>query len=194
MKRVIVLIDAQHDFYRGALGTKEAEISIEPTCRALNFLTSDPEITTGLITTKDCHDVNYLDTHEGKMLPIPHTINGTAGFEYPFEIREAIDLVKSRGIPVKEIIKSTFGVNPENDDWQNMSVLVQGYPEQIIIFGLCTDICVISNALQIRAKYSEADIIVLEDCCAGVTPEKHKAALTVMESCQIRVLNSSSMI
>lgn len=171
MKRLLVVVDMQNDFVSGALGSKEALCAV-PEVQALvrSFIEEGGEIA----FTLDTHGDDYFSTQEGKLLPVPHCIKGTAGWELvpslaPFQKNAAV------------FEKGTFG-----------SVALAefakkgGYAE-ITLCGVCTDICVVSNALLIKAYCPEARVKVIRKACAGTTVENHLAALTTMQSCQILV-------
>lgn len=167
MKKALVVVDMQVDFVTGALGTKEAQ-EIVPAVRKkiLQYMEEKQRI----LFTKDTHQENYPDTQEGKKLPVKHCIKGTKGWEIIPELSEY----------VKEVIeKPTFGATalPEYVKEADCIELV----------GLCTDICVISNAMLLKAHYPEKGICVDAACCAGVTPESHQNALEAMKMCQIEV-------
>ncbi len=172
MKRVLIVVDMQNDFINGALGTKEAE-AILPRVEEL-VSTFDGHV----VFTRDTHYENYLETQEGTLLPVRHCICGTDGWE----------LAKSLQPYAAEVIdKPAFG-SPELGayllDLQNREGI-----EEILLVGLCTDICVISNALLVKAFLPEIPVAVDASCCAGVTPESHRNALSAMSLCQIRVIN-----
>ena len=171
----LIAVDLQKDFIDGALGTPEA-VSIVPAAAA-RILSARQEGVT-VIATLDTHGEDYLNTREGTFLPIPHCIKGTPGWELNPEIAAAL-----AGCPLVE--KPTFGSVRLP---QLLEGIAGGAPEAIELIGLCTDICVVSNALLLKAAFPETDICVRADCCAGVTPEKHAAALETMASCQIRIL------
>lgn len=172
-RKVLVVVDMQNDFINGALGTKEAEAIVENVVGKIKGF--DGEI----IVTYDTHEENYMDTREGKYLPVPHCIRDTDGWEINTLVQEALDAKK-----YTVVYKPTFG----------STELVTSFADcveretEVTLIGLCTDICVVSNALLLKANYTEMDIIVDSSCCAGVTPEKHEAALETMRSCQIDVL------
>jgi nicotinamidase-related amidase len=138
-----------------------------------------------IICTRDKHFNNYLKTNEGKNLPIPHCIFGSEGWFFPVKIRNVVFNKKA-----VEVSKSTFG----SVGLPNIikDIIIRDYidktVESIEIVGLCTDICVISNALILKAAFPETEIIVDSSCCAGTTPANHKAALQVMQSCQIKII------
>lgn len=169
MNKILIVVDMQNDFINGALGTKEAEKIVPNVLRKVkNF---DGEI----IFTKDTHKKNYLETREGKRLPVEHCIMGTEGFEI-------CDMLKPFAKTVIE--KPTFG----SEALPKYIKKFVGTPDYIELVGLCTDICVISNAAILKAAFTEADIAVDSSCCAGVTPESHNNALKAMKMLQIDIL------
>ena len=161
---ILVVIDMQNDFIDGALGTPEAEAIVPNVVdRVKNF--------NGLVlATRDTHGGDYLQTQEGRMLPVEHCIRGT----YGWEIREEIAELLESG----PIDKPTFG----------SETLGKVLKDSITLIGLCTDICVISNAMLLKAFLPEVPVIVDSLCCAGVTPESHERALEAMKACQIEVI------
>lgn len=175
--KTLVVVDMQNDFVTGLLGTKEAQ-AIVPNVKARVESGEFEEI----IYTKDTHYSNYLtSTLEGKKLPVEHCIKNTRGWDI-------IPELQTRGIVVE---KDTFG---SLDMLGNLNYLIfdetnyDNKNDEIEVCGLCTDICVVSNVLLIRAMFPNLKIVVRADCCAGSTPELHEAALKVMESCQIDVI------
>lgn len=173
MKKLLVVVDMQNDFIDSSLGSKEARAIVPNVVEKINNW--DGEI----IVTQDTHYDNYLETREGKYLPVKHCIEGTDGYQINTDIFDA--LVKHHG-NFAYLNKITFGSTalPEIIRGQNF--------EYIELVGLCTDICVVSNAMLLKANYPEIDIAVDASCCAGVTPESHKAALTTMKMCQIDII------
>lgn len=174
MKHFLVVVDIQNDFVNGALGTKEAEGIIAPACEKIKSF--DGEI----FVTYDTHFADYLTTAEGKKLPVEHCIKGTDGWRLNPEIEKALE-----GKSYTEIEKLTFGSTklPE--------LIKEAAGEEdfdITLIGLCTDICVVSNALILKANFYDKKIIVDSTCCAGVTVDSHNAALTTMQMCQIEVV------
>lgn len=170
MSEILIVVDMQNDFIDGALGTAEA-VAIVPYVKNLieNF---DGKV----FFTRDTHFEDYMQTQEGKNLPVPHCIKGTDGWQ----IRPELDALRK----TEAIDKLTFG--------SSELVAILGQEESIdgITFvGLCTDICVISNAMVVKAFYPEVPLTVDARGCAGVTPESHKRALEAMKTCQIRVIN-----
>lgn len=169
MAKVLIVVDMQNDFVNGALGTKEAE-KIVP--GVINKVKSAVNNNDGVIFTKDTHYSDYLSTAEGKNLPVEHCIKGSKGWEI---------IPGLSGYAGKVIEKNTFGSI-------NLPKEVENYDE-IELIGLCTDICVISNALLLKAYFPEKNISVDASCCAGVTPESHNNALEAMKMCQININN-----
>ena len=172
MKQILIIVDMQNDFIDGALGTKEA-VAIVPKVedKIRNF---DGEV----FFTRDTHETWYLETQEGKNLPVPHCIRGTEGWQ----IRKELDALRK----TEPLDKETFGSTDLAAD-----LLALHEDEEIgsiTLVGLCTDICVISNALLLKATRPEVPIYVDAACCAGVTPESHENALKAMEACQIKVM------
>lgn len=166
MRKVLIVIDMQNDFIDGALGTPEAQAIVPNVKKKIEeYRNRGDEI----IFTRDTHEKNYLATNEGRHLPVEHCILNTQGWQ----IADGLE-VENCGY----VNKSTFG-------WRYWSDHIF---EEIELVGLCTDICVVSNALILKATFPEANITVDASCCAGVTPESHKAALTTMKMCQINVI------
>lgn len=170
MSKILIVVDMQNDFIDGALGTKEA-VEIVPYVKDVieNF---DGKV----FFTRDTHYDNYMQTQEGTNLPVSHCIKGTDGWQ----IRKELDELRK----TEAIDKLTFGSS------QLVEVLKEEKDMESITFvGLCTDICVISNAMVVKAFYPEVPLIVDAKGCAGVTPESHKQALEAMKMCQIKIVN-----
>ncbi len=174
MKKLLVVIDMQNDFVSGALGSEAATAILPKVEKKINEFDGD-----GIYVTLDTHGEDYLGTLEGKKLPVPHCIEGSVGHRLCEGVEKALE-GKKYGI----VKKNTFG----SLELANIirAELCDGEAE-IEICGLCTDICVVSNALILRAALPNAKITVDATCCAGVTEEKHKAAIETMQSCQIDV-------
>ena len=174
MKNFLIAVDLQKDFVDGALGTKEA-VSIRPAA-AGKIRGFDGEI----FVTLDTHGENYLNTAEGRKLPVIHCVKGSDGWQLNKDIASALE-----GKKYTLVEKPTFGSTA-------LPALIEeaadGEDFTVQLIGLCTDICVVSNALLIKANFPEMQISVDSACCAGVTPEKHNAALETMRSCQIDVI------
>lgn len=168
--KYLIVVDMQKDFVDGALGTKEA-VAIVPAVKKRIEKALDAGET--VIFTRDTHEENYLETQEGKNLPVKHCIRGTEGWEIIPELKQYAKNVFD---------KPTFGSRELGEYLAN-----ENNAEEITVIGLCTDICVISNALLIKAFLPEVPIFVEKECCAGVTPESHENALKAMQSCQIMV-------
>lgn len=168
--KTLIVIDMQRDFIDEALGTNEA-ISIVP--NVIQKIKEYKDSGDQVIFTQDTHYENYLDTSEGKNLPVRHCIAGTHGWEIPSEI----DIPESL-----HINKESFGYI----GWYMFSSNFFG--DEIEVIGLCTDICVVSNVMILKAMFPEMRITVDASCCAGVTPESHEAALKTMKMCQINVV------
>lgn len=169
MKRTLIVVDMQNDFIDGALGTKEAQGIVENVkAKIKEYQKRGDEI----IFTRDTHGEDYLETSEGRGLPVVHCILGTHGWQ----IADGLEVPDCTYID-----KPTFG-------WTNWNQLDL---EEVEIIGLCTDICVVSNALILKAAFPDVRLTVDASCCAGVTSETHKAALETMKMCQIQVIGES---
>jgi nicotinamidase-related amidase len=169
MKRTLIVVDMQNDFITGSLGTPEAHAIVPNVKKKIEeYKVRGDEI----IFTRDTHFDNYLETNEGKHLPVKHCIEKTYGWCIHDDLDE---------VDYLHIDKESFGYNSW-DLWINWDT------EAIELIGLCTDICLVSNALILKATFPELPISVDASCCAGVTPESHKAALTTMKMCQINVI------
>ena len=173
MKDILIVIDMQNDFINGTLGTKEAAAIVENTARKI------ADFHGSVFYTQDTHDETYLQTQEGRMLPVAHCVKNTSGWELAGPIKAlAGDHVYEKNafasFELAESLKEMNAAEPLNS---------------VTLVGLCTDICVISNALLLKAVLSETALYVDASCCAGTTPEKHRSALAVMKSCQITVIN-----
>ncbi len=171
--KVLVVVDMQKDFIDGALGTPEA-VEIVP-----RVIQKIREFDGLVIATRDTHEEDYLDTQEGKKLPVRHCIRGTDGWEIHPEIQKLL--------PEDPIDKPTFGsvelgqmLKARQDSGETV--------ESITLVGLCTDICVISNALLLKAYLPETQVCVDASCCAGVTKESHEQALNAMKMCQVEIV------
>lgn len=171
--KLLIVVDMQKDFIDGALGTKEAEGIVQSVKQCIETAADSGD--TDIVFTRDTHYDNYLSTNEGKHLPVVHCIHGSEGWQIAKELE---DLTEGRKI----FNKPTFG-SVELMDY----VVAKDYSE-ITLIGLCTDICVISNAMLIKAAMPEADIKIIADACAGVNPLSHSNALEAMKMCQIEVI------
>jgi len=181
VNKMLVIIDMQNDFITGPLGTPEAQ-AIVP--KIVDYINKNEF--THVYATRDTHFDDYSYTQEGKKLPVPHCMDGTEGHKLNDEIRKAMN---DNNAHRADICKYTFGSI-------ELAQVIRIYYEHelfttVYLCGVCTDICVISNALLIKAYCPELEIKVLEDLCAGTTPERHENALNVMRSCQIDVIRGS---
>lgn len=190
-KKLLIVIDAQNDFITGALRNEDAIRNLP------NLVNLIKEHDGTVIATRDTHfnkeqikgwpmepGVAYEDSLEGKLLPVTHCIKGTTGWEIAPTVFEALEEKNTDGMKKYHVIdKLTFGYK----DWEKELKFYDF--DEIVIAGYCTDICVVSNTLALRAIYPNMKITVDASCCAGVTPETHKAALTTMKMCQINVIN-----
>ena len=168
--KLLIVIDAQNDFITGALKNEEAIKRVPNIVEEIRHTDADV-----IIATQDTHFSDYLETQEGKRLPVPHCIKGTPGWKIEQSVQDALD---ERGA-LRPIEKISFGYPYWN---KGMNY------DEIELIGFCTDICLISNAMILKAICPEARIYVKESCCAGVTPETHKNALEAMKMCQIDVI------
>ncbi len=171
--KVLVIIDMQNDFTTGVLGNPETAAAVENVVKLINdFRAAEPD--GKVIATLDTHAENYLDTQEGKNLPVIHCIRGTEGWQLVPEIEKAL------GDECLKLEKVTFGAVD--------LPLAVGRDEQIeefIVAGVCTDICVISNVMILKAAFPEVPVRVIASCCAGVSPQSHETALRAMQACQV---------
>ena len=175
--KFLIVVDMQNDFITGALANPAAEAIVPKIAEYVSKWNGH------LILTRDTHHSDYLDTMEGKNLPVKHCIEGTEGWDIVNEIDSVINWVEAEDVTY--IDKPTFGYV---QGIKNYIDSLTGYPTSIELCGTCTDICVVSNALGLKEAYPECQIIVHKDMCAGVTPESHNAALKVMEMCQVKIV------
>ncbi len=173
MKKFLVVVDMQKDFVDGALGTKEAVAVVPAVCAKIRAFDGT------IFATLDTHFADYMDTAEGRKLPVPHCVKDTDGWKLNEDVAAALE---EKGYTAVE--KRTFG---SVDLPRLIAQAADGEPFSAELVGLCTDICVVSNALLLKAHFPEAPIAVDASCCAGVTPALHAAALETMRSCQIDV-------
>ena len=171
MEKLLIIIDMQNDFIDGALANPAAQAIVPGIAElAKNW--------TGRIgVTYDTHNENYMETQEGRNLPVPHCILNTEGHKLNAQIAEATNNRVSY-----TVFKPTFGFS----DWGHYGF--NFHFDEVVVVGTCTDICVVSNVLAIKAAYPELKVTVIENLCAGLTPEKHAAAIEVMKSCQVNVI------
>lgn len=175
--KILIMVDMQNDFISGTLGNSEAQTILPRVCKKVReFIAKNPS---DFFYTMDTHNENYLDTIEGKKLPVPHCIKGTIGWELPVELNEIV-----KNLPEKcRIEKNTFGADklPE-------AIKCFENVEEIELIGVCTDICVISNAILLKAFFPEVKIVVNGSCCAGTSAESHSRALEAMKMCHIDIV------
>ena len=174
MQEILVVVDMQNDFVTGPLGTPEARTILPKVAEKVKNFPGR------VLFTRDTHEENYLESREGKVLPVPHCIRGSRGWE----ICPELETLRKE----EPVDKPTFGYTGLGEVLR----AADQYGEKIgkiTLVGVCTDICVISNALLLRAFLPEAEIAVDAACCAGVTPESHQTALRAMKACQITIEN-----
>ncbi len=197
MKNVFIVVDMQNDFVDGALGTPEAQAIVNKVADQIRARANKDTI---LLVTKDTHNTNYMETLEGKNLPVAHCIKNTYGWELAPAIQEAIYDTRDKYFGFDSyfpyvadhiVCKPTFG----SMDLQNLLFVIDdmtgtqsGEIAEITLCGLCTGICVLSNAILCKATMPEVPIKVIEDCCACVTPASHQTALDAMKLCQIEII------
>ena len=174
MEKILIVVDMQKDFVDGALGTKEAVEIVDLVAAKIDAFQGR------IFVTLDTHGADYLSTAEGKKLPVPHCIKGTERWQLDEKVSQAL-----KGKNYKAIEKITFGSTKLVEEIRNIS---KNGEIQMELVGLCTDICVVSNALLLKVNFPEAEIAVDAGCCAGVTPKSHEAALETMKMCQIDVI------
>ena len=184
--KALIVVDMQKDFITGPLGSPEAEAAVPHVIEAIaKYCSSD----TILVATRDTHYDNYMKTQEGQKLPVPHCIEGSKGWMYDDEVAATImtylplygnfDDMYMCDVPY--IDKPTFG----SIDMLNYFYNIKEPVTEFIVCGVCTDICIVSNCLLLKAAFPEAKVSVIEKACAGVTPESHRAAINTMRSCQV---------
>ena len=197
MKNVFIVVDMQNDFVDGALGTPEAQAIVNKVADQIRARANKDTI---LLVTKDTHNTDYMETLEGKNLPVAHCIKNTHGWELAPAIQEAIYDTRDKYFGFDSyfpyvadhiVCKPTFG----SMDLQNLLFVIDdmtgtqsGEIAEITLCGLCTGICVLSNAILCKATMPEVPIKVIEDCCACVTPASHQTALDAMKLCQIEII------
>ncbi len=171
-KKALIVIDMQNDFITGTLANKEAEAILEDVGKQIRKCQDEG---TAVFFTRDTHEDDYLQTQEGRMLPVPHCIRGTEGWQIAESLRiyaneeNTFDKTSFGSLQLPEQIRKAMG----------------GVPQELVLCGVCTDICVISNGLILKAAFRQAPVRVLKSCCAGVTPQSHEIAIAAMKACQI---------
>lgn len=204
ISKILLIVDPQNDFINGVLGTPEAPQVVPNIINKINNIAIADE--TYIFFTQDTHNADeYLDTQEGKDLPILHCIENTVGWQIEEQIKQAW-LAKAKEVLIEIEKEEKCGIDITNEnEIMDISIfskstfgaadIVRVYEEEfnlvdvIELIGFDTDICVISNALMFKTFFPELTVIVDASCCAGTTPEKHEAALEVMKSCFIKVIN-----
>lgn len=181
MKKLLIIVDEQVDFTSGVLGNAECEATVQAAVDVINENAYDE-----IYLTRDTHQENYLDTQEGRNLPVKHCIENTDGWQIRLEIMEAVQH-NYASEKVHIIDKPSFGsldlANLLRDRYSAQQAEVE-----ITLIGVCTGICVISNSMLVKAALPEAGITIIEKACACVTPESHKTAIEAMKLCQINVI------
>ena len=175
--KYLIVIDMQKDFVTGALGTKEAQAILPNVIARIEAAKAAGET---VLYTLDTHETDYMNTAEGRKLPVPHCIKGTDGWQLDAKVQAALANKAYRVIE-----KPTFG-STELPEY--IKVNYSNTEVEFELIGLCTDICVVSNALMLKANFIESKVSVDASCCAGVTVESHNAALTTMKMCQVNVI------
>lgn len=199
MKKVFIVVDMQNDFCgsEGSLSTPEAQAIVNKVADQIRARANKDTI---LLVTKDTHNADYMETLEGKNLPVAHCIKNTHGWELAPAIQEAIYDTRDKYFDFDSyfpyvadhiVCKPTFG----SMDLQNLLFVIDdmtgtqsGEIAEITLCGLCTGICVLSNAILCKATLPEVPVKVIEDCCACVTPDSHKTAIEAMKLCQIEII------
>lgn len=175
--KILIIVDVQNDFITGCLGNKETK---KVPAKIIKLLKENNY--SKVYVTLDTHQENYMETLEGKNLPVKHCVENTDGWKLVPELEEVL-----KTLPINKVVyytKETFG----SLKWEDTSTFLNMHSaDKIDICGVCTDICVVSNALILRALHPNTEIDVIADCCAGVTPETHQAALLTMKMCQIGI-------
>lgn len=173
--KTLIVIDMQNDFIDGALANPDAQKIVAGTVSLVSEWNGE------IIFTRDTHGENYMKTEEGRNLPVPHCIKNTDGWQINSEIYSAA--INNKNATVKIVDKPAFGAGT----LLYKAVIKDTVPEKITFTGTCTDICVVSNALILKSLLTEIPMSVIESLCAGLTREKHNAAIEVMKSCQIAI-------
>ena len=174
MSKVLVVVDMQNDFITRSLANPAAEAIVKPMAEYIKNFDGEQ-----ILFTRDTHFHDYLETQEGKNLPIFHCQYGSEGWEVHDDL---FNVVKNKNCDWVMVDKYSFG------DIEELDINLDPYVDEIYLCGTCTDICVVSVALNLKARYPGVKMYCVADLCAGLTPEKHAAALEVMRSCQIEVI------
>ncbi len=186
MSRALIVVDMQNDFIDETLGSNEAEKIVENVCTKIKSYTNFND---KIFVTMDTHDKNYLKTEEGLNLPVEHCIVNTNGWELNSQVSDA--LKEAKNLSANPTDRTKFIMKPTFGSLELGNILSDSEIDTIELVGLCTDICVLSNAVIAKAALPNAHIVVDAACCAGVSPESHDTALSAMSSLQIEVLNQN---
>lgn len=176
--KTLIVVDMQNDFITGSLGTQEAQAILPNVQAKIEEYKKNNDY---IIFTQDTHQPDYLNTAEGIQLPITHCIQNTKGWQIPEELD-----IKNDSKRVLHVLKSTFGTSIWSQ-FPYKTILRDNVKIEIV--GVCTDICIVTNALLLKTYYPDVQIVVDASCCAGTTPEAHQAALQILKNCQVKVIN-----
>jgi len=177
MKNILIVIDMQNDFIDGSLGSKDAQNIVPNVVRLINNAVTNQDY---IFVTQDTHTKDYLSTQEGMRLPVKHCIKGTPGWEINQDVYAALEKsgLKQINFISKPTFGSTFLATQVKEKCQKESI------NEVRICGLCTDVCVVSNALILKANLKDTRIVIDSKACAGTSIDNHNAALTTMKCCQ----------
>lgn len=181
--KILIMIDMQNDFLTGVLGNQQTAAVVPAVCEKVKRYLAENKAP--LIYTMDTHAENYLSTQEGRNLPVTHCIRGSYGWQLDDSLKAITDGQPDRTVKIEKV---TFGAETLPRCVKDISLKYGGEIEEIELVGVCTDICVISNAMLLKAFFPETLITVDSKCCAGVTPQSHQNALEAMKMCHIRVI------
>ena len=179
MQKILIVVDMQNDFIDGSLGTAEAVAIVPAVAEKIRAFDGT------VLFTRDTHQADYLQTQEGRNLPVEHCIEGSEGWQ----IRDGLTALRPESLIVDKPTFGSVGLGTMLFDLNEKDPI-----ESIELIGLCTDICVISNALLVKAFLPEVPVFVDASCCAGVTPESHRNALAAMQSCQIHIIGEEEHV
>ena len=184
--KILIVIDMQNDFITGALGTAEAVRIVDNVAAEIAAFkkAGDP-----VLFTRDTHQANYLETQEGKNLPVPHCIQGTKGWQITEKLdTTGCEIIDKPSFGSTKLAAAVSATVRKYEAEHKQSDTKMSAPDEIVLIGLCTDICVISNAMILKASFPETEISVISRACAGVTPQSHETALQAMQTCQIKII------
>ena len=190
--KVLIVVDMQKDFIDGALGSDEAKAIVPKVAEAIRAAANTQTL---ILFTQDTHNTDYMNTQEGKNLPVLHCVYGTSGYDINNEILKAYNEVKDSTLKIEDFYdyyKSPFIEKPTFGSLKLMNMLFNLDQKQkiseITLMGVCTGICVLSNTILAKTVLTEVPVNVVAECCACVTPETHKTALEAMKLCQINII------